>query len=487
MLERRDWITPTLYGQPWLEKPVLYYWQAILSYKIFGVSDWAARLPAAVDATLMIVAVYLFCRRFWPGLQLDGALITAATAGVIGFSRGAGTDMPLAAMFVIAMLAWAAWYYNRRRTLLVMFYFFLALATLAKGPVAIILAVLIILIFCLLRHHVPLLRKTLWLPGIVLFLAVLLPWYLAIQVRNPQFFRVFVLEHNLSRFTTNLYQHRQPFWYFLPVLALTLMPWTVLVIAALAQTLRNCHLLREQSAAENPFPDFLLIWVAVVLIFFSVSQSKLPGYILPAVPACALLVVDYLQRGSSQELRPHVAWLLLHSALAAGLLGPALLVRYLLLRQPAPRQAIVIAVIVPAGFFAGIFLTLWKRGLRTLRFVTLVPVIFTLATLVRIGGPVLDEAQSARPVARELAAMETTPLRVAVFGASRETEYGLAFYRNQVIARYERGEVPAGEHLLVAVSGSKPALTRLLNGRRVSRLGSLQAQHLDYYWVSPAP
>src|SRR5438874_4770986 len=101
MLVRHDWITPTLGGKPWLEKPVLYYWQAMVAYRVFGVSDWAARLPSAFDASLMIVTVYLFLRKFRPTLELDGALITASSAGVIGFARAASTDMPIASMFTI--------------------------------------------------------------------------------------------------------------------------------------------------------------------------------------------------------------------------------------------------------------------------------------------------------------------------------------------------------------------------------------------------
>src|ERR1700680_569200 len=136
MLERHDWITPVLGGHPWLEKPPLYYWQAILAYRIFGVSDWSARLPSAVDATLMVIAVYLFLKRLRPGFQLDGALMTASAAGVIGFARAASTDMPLAAMFTIALLAWYAWYENESYFDLAIFYVFLGLGMLAKGPVA---------------------------------------------------------------------------------------------------------------------------------------------------------------------------------------------------------------------------------------------------------------------------------------------------------------------------------------------------------------
>src|SRR5882762_9502354 len=129
MLERRDLVSPTLQGKPWLEKPALYYWQAMLAYSVFGVNDRAARMPSALDGVLMVAAIYIFLRRFRPGSEADGALIAAGCAGTIGFARGASTDMPLAAMFAIAMLGWYAWYENRKRTGLVVFYFFLALAT----------------------------------------------------------------------------------------------------------------------------------------------------------------------------------------------------------------------------------------------------------------------------------------------------------------------------------------------------------------------
>ena len=106
MLERHDWITPVLGGQPWLEKPPLYYWQAMLAYSIFGVSDWAARLPSALDATLLVLAVYFFLRRFRPGFELDGALIAASSAGIVVYARVASMDMALAAAFTLGMLGW---------------------------------------------------------------------------------------------------------------------------------------------------------------------------------------------------------------------------------------------------------------------------------------------------------------------------------------------------------------------------------------------
>src|SRR5215467_9544028 len=115
MLARHDWITPWLGGQPWLEKPVLYYWQAMAAFSALGVTDWAARIPSAIDATLLVFAVYLFLRRFRPGFELDGALMTASCAAIVGFARAAATDMPLAATLTMGLLAWFAWYESNKR------------------------------------------------------------------------------------------------------------------------------------------------------------------------------------------------------------------------------------------------------------------------------------------------------------------------------------------------------------------------------------
>jgi 4-amino-4-deoxy-L-arabinose transferase-like glycosyltransferase len=171
-----------------LEKPVLYYWQAMVAYKVFGVSDWAARLPSAIDATLMVVAVFLFLRRFRPGLELDGALITASAAGIIGFARAASMDMALAATFTIAMLAWYVWNESANKIYLAVFYGFIALGTLAKGPIAPFLAAVVVIALAVTQKDLKIAIKMLWIPGLLIFLLVALPWYIAVQLRNPEFF-----------------------------------------------------------------------------------------------------------------------------------------------------------------------------------------------------------------------------------------------------------------------------------------------------------
>lgn len=487
MLSRRDWITPTLGGKPWLEKPPLYYWQAMLSYRMFGVSDWAARLPSAFDATLLVVAFCLFLRRFRYGSEVDGALMSAATAGMIGFARAASTDMPLAAMFCMALLAWYAWYETRLQAYLYAFYIFCGLGTLAKGPVALLLPALIVILFVMLTGNSALLRRTLWLPGILLFCAVTVPWYVAVQWRNPDFLRTFILEHNLARFSTGLYHHRQPFWYYGPVTLLAVLPWTVYIVVGLSNAARAWWAERREGLRpEDAWTVFLVIWLIVPVAFFSLSLSKLPGYIVPAVPAATLLLAEYVRQQSDENNRPSILAAFLHSLVAVAPLIPALMIGYLVQQHRIPWLTGT-KILCGLGTLVAVGMTFTLRtraGFRALRFVTLVPVVLLVSALVKIGSPVLDDAYSARPLSHQLSELESELPPIAVFHVRREVEYGLAFYQNQSIARYERGEIPAGAHLLVSPHGSQIEVAAQVPGRRVSYLGTFSPQNLDYFWVS---
>jgi 4-amino-4-deoxy-L-arabinose transferase-like glycosyltransferase len=487
MLARHDWITPTLGGKPWLEKPVLYYWQAMLAYAVFGVSDWAARLPSAVDATLMIAAIYLFLRRFCSGFELDGALITASAAGVIGFARAASTDMPLAAAFTIALLAWYVWQESGTKLFLALFYVFLGLGVLAKGPVAPILAAAIVVIFALAMRDARMIWKTLWLPGILLFCAVVLPWYVAVQLRNPEFFRVFILEHNFARFGTNLYHHKEAFWYYLPVVLLGLLPWTIFAVAALTENIRAWWADGCKPSPEDALGILLVIWLVVPIVFFSISQSKLPGYILPALPAATLLLSVYLRERVTSDARSGTLGLVLHSAVAALTIVPALMAGYIILQHRLPwGRAAEISFSLAAVLFIVIVVVLRRFGLRLLRTVTLIPVLVAVSMGLRIGAPIADTTLSLRPVANEAARLESKPLPLAIFLLPSEYEFGLQFYSNQALGRYELGQIPAGEHLVIALEGLRARMAKRAAGRRVIYLGNFPAQHVDFYWVAAA-
>ena len=487
MLDRSDWVTPTLQGKPWLEKPVLYYWQAMLSFRVAGITDQAARPPAAFDAAMLIAAIYFFLRRFRPSSELDGALITASCAAVVIFAHAAATDMPLAAAFAIALLAWYAWYESQRRIYLAAFYIFLALGTLAKGSVAPALAAVIIFLFVAVKRDWRAIPGTFWLPGIALYLAVMLPWYIAVQLRNPEFFRVFILEHNLARFSEDVYHHRQPFWFYLPVFLLAMMPWTLALILAVAERARLIWAEGKEafSSPEDSWPLFLLIWMLVPILFFSASQSKLPGYILPAVPAGALLVAEYLavRRSEGAKFSPLFAaghgilcGLLIFAALSAA----SVAVNHHLLWRTGTYVAAAIAAVFALGIAAAL---LSRAGLGLLRPATMIAVVVSVAAVIRFAAPVIDATQSARPIAESIQAFSGEPVPVALYHVSRVQEYGLEFYLNRPAKPYESGNVPAAAHVLVAAQGTQSQVAQLVPGRRVSYLTSIPEQKLDLYWV----
>lgn len=494
MLARHDWVTPVLGGKPWLEKPPLYYWQAMLAYRLFGVSDWAARLPSAVDATLMVIAIYLFFRRFRSGSELDAALITVSAAGIVGFAHAASMDVALAASFTIALLAWWGWYESGVRFYLWLGYASLALGMLAKGPVAPFLAAVVVGIFAVARRDHGILRRTLSIPGILAFCVIALPWYIAVQLRNPDFFHAFILQHNLERFSSNLYHHREPFWYYIPVVLLALLPWTVFAVAAMIETCRSWWLvpgeaLNSEAGKEDALNVFLLIWLLVPVAFFSISQSKLPGYILPALPAGTLLLAGYVRRQVISDHRPGILPIVLHAVFTAALVVPALLLGQILLLHHITWSinATLIALTFATALAIGIALTLrLPAGLAMLRFVTLIPVVLAVAAVLRLYAPALDDTLSARPLAIELGKLGSKPLPLAVFHVRRETEYGLAFYRNQTIDRYENdnGQIPEAEHIVIVQAGSHEELVEQVAGRRVLYLGTFAPQRLDYYWIS---
>ncbi len=164
---------------------------------------------------------------------------------------------------------------------LALFGIFLGMAVLAKGPAGIILAGGAIGIWAIATQQWKAAVRLAHPIGITSFCIVALPWYVLCALRNPEFIRVFLVEHNFQRYLTPVFQHRQPFWFFAPILLLALFPWTALLFPAAMEALR---LRRERSWSNSP-GLFFACWTFFPLLFFSVSQSKLPGYILPAIPA----------------------------------------------------------------------------------------------------------------------------------------------------------------------------------------------------------
>ncbi len=507
MLGRHDYVTPFLWAHPWLEKPALYYWRAMFAFREFGVHDWSARLPSASFAFILVFLIYWHIRRFRPGAQLDAALITASCAGILSFARGASTDMQMAAPFCIGLLGWYAWYETGKKFWLFDLYFFVGASTLAKGPVAPFLALAIIFAFAALRREWSLLRRTIWIPGVLLYFAMVLPWYIAVQRRNPDFLRVFFLEHNLERFASNRYMHEQVIWYYVPVMLLALMPWTVIAMRALVDAVqesiaewRACHSKDRQAGPSrwgDAFPEFLVLSTLFPIAFFSLSHSKLPGYILPALPPLTILTGDYLNRVRRQRLSP---WLLILHALLTGVTVVLVLLLPWHIGHPGAMPPPTILVSAAASGMASavlILIVVARFGVTRLRIATLAPLVIMLLFLFGFGPifglpavpgskkniQLLDAAYSARPLAGIIGQLTKPGEQVAVFRVRRDVEYGLSFYDNRRVDDYELDGIPPEEHILVTRETSLSALRPLLAGRSYEPIFSYPAQSLAVYQV----
>lgn len=284
MAARGDYITPRLGGVVWLEKPPLYYWLSAASQRLFGLGAVGARLPSALLAALTAILLGLFLRRHrLPAAGMLGAFMAVTAAFWVGFGRAASTDMSLAATLAVALMALYLWAREGPRLWWLLAGVSLGLAVLAKGPVALVLAGAVWLLFLFWTGNARPLRQFPYLLGAAAALLLVAGrWYLTVAIRNPDFFREFFIEQNLQRFATNRYQHPQPFWYYVPIAVLAAAPWTLWLFAPAVRALRALPL--RTWGRTRPLELFLALWALVPIVFFSLSHSKLPGYILPSVP-----------------------------------------------------------------------------------------------------------------------------------------------------------------------------------------------------------
>lgn len=316
MFERGDWVTPTLGGFNWFEKPALLYWLQIASYNLFGVSEFAARFGSALFGLGTIVSLWVLGRHVGSTDKEHGTadsfaywltLIAASTVGIIAFAHGASFDIILTLPITAALVSFYIYDSNRRFLPLVSFYFFIGLALLAKGLVGFVFPVLIVGVYYAMswkRPNAVFILSLFW--GTLLSAAVASVWYLPMYLTHGfEFIDQFFIQHHFQRYTSNKYFHPQPFYFFFWVLPLMTIPWLPFFLATLWNLVRRLFTWqRDKAATDTPessrssIPDslriFCLCWIAVPLIFFSFSGSKLPGYILPAVPAAIVLTAAYI-------------------------------------------------------------------------------------------------------------------------------------------------------------------------------------------------
>lgn len=288
MLARGDYIATYLYGEPRYDKPILIYWLQGASVALFGLNEFALRLPSALAATAWMLALYAFTARIRDRRTGFMAAIIGATTlevGIIG--KAAIADALLNLLMAASLFAIYLHYHDGRRHWIHIAFLCMGLGFLTKGPVAVAVPFVTSLLFFALRGRIrDWLRAALNPLGIGLFLIIVLPWYLAITLREgPGFVLGFLLEHNLGRFRSPMEGHSGPIYYYLPVLLLGTLPWTAILITALWRVRRRLN---------DDLTLFLLIWFGFVFVLFSLAGTKLPHYLLYGMTPLFLLMATEL-------------------------------------------------------------------------------------------------------------------------------------------------------------------------------------------------
>ncbi len=307
-----NWLSPRYGGQLWFDKPPLFYWLTALSMRLFGVSEFAARLPSALLSVALVAATYALARRAYPAVPrtaLWSGFVLATSLQFFTLARAAVTDMTLTVCLTLALYSLYAWTQTRQGRWIALAGLMTGLGMLTKGPVALVLIGVQTLAYLLLtRQAKRLLSPALWL-GFALCLAVGLPWFvLMIHLHGQLFINGFLEANNVTRYLQAEHRETSPVWFFLPVLLGGFFPWSLALPSALVMAWRQGKTAYKAQTADNP-ALFLGLWAALVFVFFSASQSKLVTYIFPMYPAAAVLVGIWLTKLPETSLRFNPLWI----------------------------------------------------------------------------------------------------------------------------------------------------------------------------------
>lgn len=394
MWERGDWVTPTLGGRTWFEKPALLYWMMMASFDLFGVSEWAARLGGACSGVLTTFFVG------WLGLRVERAaepdvrlfglassLALASSAGLIVFARAASFDAPLTMTITGALVCFmvSELETNERKKswLLIGFYAGMGLSLLAKGLIGIVIPSGIVAAYFALRRQWPgkhVRWSLLW--GWVVVACLAAVWYGPVTWRHGwSFVNEFFVQHHFARYVSNKYRHPQPFYFYVPIIALLMLPWTPFVVAALGDVRRWEW---RAGGTMNKLHVFAFAWLVVPVLFFSFSESKLPGYILPALPGAALLGGERLARALHNKGKHGEKDVIhsLHSIRATGALLLVLAVAVVVYATRGGEIHFACAVLIAAPLAAtGLLNVVWAHRSRACVVMTMC-VVFVVIVLI---------------------------------------------------------------------------------------------------------
>jgi 4-amino-4-deoxy-L-arabinose transferase-like glycosyltransferase len=285
MIASGNFITPHVNGVVFLDKPILYYWLQVAGIKLFGLNPWGLRTFPAVMGVFACLMTYiagasLYCRK----AGVLSALILATMVLFFGGSHFANMDLEVASWLTATFLTFIinidAPISRARNNYMRLAYVFAALAFLTKGLMGIVFPILIIGLWVIFNKRWDILKKMCLGSGIIIFLIITIPWFVAVQHQNPEFLKYFFYYQQFERYTTTDFNSKQPVWYYLVLIIFAAVPWSMFYIQSFMRKFKG-------------HDAFLMIWPVALLIFFSVPDSKLSGYILPVFPALALLVGSY--------------------------------------------------------------------------------------------------------------------------------------------------------------------------------------------------
>ena len=294
MLVTGDWVTPRYNGYQYFEKPPLQVWATAVAFQAFGVGDWQARLWTALTGFLTILAIgFTGARIYNARVGWLAAVVLASSPMWVISGHFNSLDMGLSAFLVAAlcslMIAQSSHNKLSSRNWMWACWFFMALATLSKGLIGAAIPAMVFIAYSVSTGDWKIWTRLRLFSGTILFLVITAPWFVLVSLRNPEFLEFFFIHEHLQRFTQDAHSRTGPLYYFLPLLLIGLLPWVLQLPGALIQGWNE----RKPTFSST---WLLVCWSVVIFAFFSVSQSKLPGYIIPIFPALALLIGKRLER-----------------------------------------------------------------------------------------------------------------------------------------------------------------------------------------------
>jgi len=287
-----DWLVPRLFSLPYLEKPPLLYWLTATMFRMFGTGELSARLAPGLAAAFGVAVTGWFARSFSSTAGVLASATLALCAIYVALARTLVTDTTFTVMLTAALFS----FFKHRETpgpsnrWALAFWISLALATLSKGPVAIVIGGLVIAIDAILGRSLKSLFERRLIASSPILLGIALPWFAMIQARYPTFLSFYLWKEHLERAAGS--EHAEPFYWFVPWLLGGLMPWTPFAVVAAPFWWRLSH----ERSLEGRAARFLLVWAATVFAFFSAAGGKLATYILPMFPPLAVLLAMFLDR-----------------------------------------------------------------------------------------------------------------------------------------------------------------------------------------------